>query len=181
LHTVDYLVDFSHLHSAEIWTPAERQKENAMSKVKKTVLQIAKQIAKNQGVGIVQAIEEMGDTLKTEGLHVNRVLIVDTDDGSYELQEMNLIETIRDCAEKENLDEALLPVMISLGFVCGGTMDYFIADNFHAPSWTRSVSQLPEEELGLSYAEIWKRYTVKERATILCKFVATFVDSAIEN
>lgn len=94
---------------------------------------------------------------------------------------VNLIETIKASARNADMDSALFPVMESLGFIDGGTMDYFVADNFHAPSWTRSVSQLPEEELGLSYAEIWKRYTVKQRATILCKFVATFVESAIED
>ena len=180
MHTADYLVDFSHLHSAEIWTPAERQKENAMSKVKKTVLQVAKQIAKNQGSTIVEAVNEMMIVLETD-LHNNRMLIVDTDDGSYELASENLIETIQSSSKNEDMDSALFPVMESLGFIDGGTMDYFVADNFHAPSWTRSVSQLPEEELGLSYAEIWKRYTVKQRATILCKFVSTFVEAAIED
>jgi hypothetical protein len=97
------------------------------------------------------------------------------------LHSENLIETIQASARNADMDSALFPVMESLGFIDGGTMDYFVADNFHAPSWTRSVSQLPEEELGLSYAEIWKRYTVKQRATILCKFVATFVETAIEN
>ena len=151
-----------------------------MSKVKKTVLQVAKQIAKNQGSTIVEAVNEMMIVLETD-LHNNRMLIVDTDDGSYEVASQNLIETIQASARNADMDSALFPVMESLGFIDGGTMDYFVADNFHAPSWTRSVSQLPEEELGLSYAEIWKRYTVKQRATILCKFVATFVESAIED
>ena len=145
-----------------------------MSKVKKTVVQIAKQIAKNQGVGIVQAIEEMEDTLKTEGLHFNRVLIVDTDDGSYELQEMNLIETIRDCAQKDDLDEALLPVMISLGFVDGGTTEFFVMEHIKDGNPLLDISRK-------NYSRIWENYTVKQRATILCKFVATFVETAIED
>lgn len=151
-----------------------------MSKVKKTVLQVAKQIAKNQGSTIVEAMEEMMIVLETD-LHRNRMLIVDTDDGSYEVASQNLIETIQASARNADMDSALFPVMESLGFLDGGTMGYFVADNFHAPSWTRSVSQLPEEEIGLSYAEIWERYTVKQRAAILCKFVATFVETAIEN
>ena len=61
-----------------------------MSKVKKTVLQVAKQIALNQGSTIVEAIDEMTIILKTD-LHRNRMLIVDTDDGSYELASEKLI------------------------------------------------------------------------------------------
>ena len=177
MHTVDYLVDFSHLHSAEIWTPAERQKENAMSKVKKTVLQVAKQIAKNQGSTIVEAVNEMMIVLETD-LHNNRMLIVDTDDGSYELASQNLIETIKASARNADMDSALFPVMESLGFIDGGTMDYFVADNFHEPL----ICQISlDRGIGLSNAEIWKRYSVKERSTILCKFVATFVETAIED
>ena len=148
-----------------------------MSKVKKTVLQVAKQIAKNQGSTIVEAVNEMMIVLETD-LHNNRMLIVDTDDGSYELASENLIETIQSSSKNEDMDSALFPVMESLGFIDGGTMDYFVADNFHKPL----ILQISKDSgLGLSYAEIWKRYSVKERATILCKFVATFVDSAIED
>ena len=148
-----------------------------MSKVKKTVLQVAKQISKNQGSTINEAIDEMIITLETD-LHRNRMLIVDTDDGSYELASPNLIETIQSSSKNEDMDSALFPVMESLGFIDGGTMDYFVADNFHKPL----ILQISKDSgLGLSYAEIWKRYSVKERATILCKFVSTFVDSAIED
>ena len=148
-----------------------------MSKVKKTVLQVAKQIAKNQGSTIVEAVNEMMIVLETD-LHNNRMLIVDTDDGSYEVASRNLLETIEASARNEDMDSALFLVMESLGFIDGGTMDYFIADNFHKPL----ILQISKDSgLGLSYAEIWKRYSVKERATILCKFVATFVETAIEN
>ena len=148
-----------------------------MSKVKKTVLQVAKQIAKNQGSTINEAIDEMMIVLQTD-LHRNRMLIVDTDDGSYEVASRNLLETIEASARNEDMDSALFLVMESLGFIDGGTMDYFIADNFHKPL----ILQISKDSgLGLSYAEIWKRYSVKERATILCKFVATFVETAIEN
>ena len=148
-----------------------------MSKVKKTVLQVAKQIAKNQGSTINETIDEMMIVLQTD-LHRNRMLIVDTDDGSYEVASRNLLETIEASARNEDMDSALFPVMESLGFIDGGTMDYFVADNFHKPL----ILQISKDSgLGLSYAEIWKRYSVKERATILCKFVATFVETAIEN
>ena len=172
--TVDYLVDFSQVRNSH---KPKRQKENAMSKVKKTVLQVAKQIAKNQGSTINEAIDEMMIVLQTD-LHRNRMLIVDTDDGSYEVASRNLLETIEASARNEDMDSALFPVMESLGFIDGGTMDYFVADNFHKPL----ILQISKDSgLGLSYAEIWKRYSVKERATILCKFVATFVETAIEN
>ena len=148
-----------------------------MSKVKKTVLQVAKQIAKNQGSTIVEAVNEMMIVLETD-LHNNRMLIVDTDDGSYEVASQNLIETIKASARNADMDSALFPVMESLGFIDGGTMDYFVADNFHKPL----ICQISlDQGIGLSYAEIWKRYNVKERATILCKFVATFVETAIED
>jgi hypothetical protein len=148
-----------------------------MSKVKKTVLQVAKQIAKNQGSTINEAMDEMMIVLQTD-LHRNRMLIVDTDDGSYEVASRNLLETIEASARNEDMDSALFLVMESLGFIDGGTMDYFIADNFHKPL----ILQISKDSgLGLSYAEIWKRYSVKERATILCKFVATFVETAIED
>ena len=122
-------------------------------------------------------MDEMMIVLQTD-LHRNRMLIVDTDDGSYEVASRNLLETIEASARNEDMDSALFLVMESLGFIDGGTMDYFIADNFHKPL----ILQISKDSgLGLSYAEIWKRYSVKERATILCKFVATFVETAIED
>ena len=133
-----------------------------MSKVKKTVLQIAKRISKNQGSTIAQAIEEMEMTLEVE-LHRTQILVVDNEDGSYDLQSDNLIETIRDSATNSDLDEALSPVMLLIGLNEGGAAELFV------------MGYMKTDGEKSDYRKTWMNYTKNERAILLCEFVKAFV------